>query len=112
MPPSACMFPINMATLRVLGLPVLGKMIAWIGRNSRHLVFYCHPSEFVHAKDQQFPQTMSKWNQRGMRPENLSLLEDLLDHLFERHFVPAHIMPLSLPELDLTRSVVLRAGSF
>jgi peptidoglycan/xylan/chitin deacetylase (PgdA/CDA1 family) len=112
MPPSACMFPVNMATLRVLGLPVLGKMIAWIGRNSRHLVFYCHPSEFVHAKEQQFPQTMSKWNQRGMRPENLSLIEDLLDHLFERHFVPAHIMPLSLPELDLTRPVVLRAGGF
>ncbi len=112
MPPSACMFPVNMATLRVLGLPILGKMIAWIGRDSRHLVFYCHPSEFVHAKDQQFPQTMSKWNQRGMRPENLFLIEDLLDYLFERHFVAAHLMPASLPQLDLSRPLVLRAGGF
>lgn len=111
-PPSACLFPINMATLRVLGLPVLGKMIAWIGRRSRHLVFYCHPSEFVYAKDQSFPKTMSKWNQLGMGPNNLSLLEDLLDHLFERHFVPAHIMPSSVPQLDLSRPVVLRAGGF
>ena len=112
MPPSACLFPVNMATLRVLGLPVLGKMIAWIGRNSRHLVFYCHPSEFIHAKEQQFPQTMSRWNQRGMRPENLSLIEDLLDYLFEKHFVAAHIMPRSVPQLDLSRPVVLRAGGF
>lgn len=111
-PPSAFLFPINMATLRVLGLPVFKKMIAWIMRHSRHLVFYCHPSEFIHAKDQVFPKTMSKWNQMGMGPKNLSLLEGLLDHLFERHFVSAHIMPLSLPELDLTRPVVLRAGGF
>jgi len=112
MPPSACMFPVNMATLRVLGLPILGRMIAWIGRHSRHLVFYCHPSEFVHARDQLFPKTMSKWNQKGMGPQNLSLIEDLLLYLIERHFVPAHIMHGSPPQLDLTRSVVLRAGGF
>ena len=111
-PPSACLFPINLATLRVLGLTVLGKMIRWVSRGTGHVVFYCHPSEFVHAKDQQFPKTMSKWNRMGMRPGNLSLVEHLLDHLFERQFVAAPILDASSAHLDLTSPLVLRAGSF
>jgi peptidoglycan/xylan/chitin deacetylase (PgdA/CDA1 family) len=111
-PPSACLFPINLATLRVLGLTVLGKMIHWVSRGTGHVVFYCHPSEFVHAKDQQFPKTMSKWNRMGMRPGNLSLVEHLLDHLFERQFVAAPILDASSVHLDLTSPLVLRAGSF
>lgn len=111
-PPSACLFPINLATLRVLGLPILGRMIDWIGRCSRHLVFYCHPSEFVHPKDQLFPKAMSKWNQLGMGPKNLPLIEELLDYLFERHFVATPMMPIVVPQLDLGRPVVLRAGGF
>ncbi|PWT75358.1 MAG: hypothetical protein C5B60_05440 [Chloroflexi bacterium] len=111
-PPSACLFPINLASLRVLGLPILGKMIDWIGRHSRHLVFYCHPSEFVRPKDQQFPKSMSKWNQMGMGPENLSLIEALLEFLFERHFVPTTMAPSVSPQLDLIRPLVLRAGGF
>ena len=109
-PPSACVFPINLASLRVLGLPVLGMMIDWISRASRHLVFYCHPSEFVYAKDQRFPKGMSKWNRMGMRPGNLSLVEELLEHLFERHFVAAQFIQAPLPLLDLSRPLVLRAG--
>jgi peptidoglycan/xylan/chitin deacetylase (PgdA/CDA1 family) len=109
-PPSALMFPINMATLRVLGLRVLTRMINWIGRESRHLVFYCHPSEFVYARDQRFPKAMSKWNQMGMRPDNLALVENLLTHLFERRFIATPIMHLSRPRLDLRRAVILRAG--
>lgn len=111
-PPSACLFPINLATLRVLGLPLFGKMISWISRTSADLVFYCHPSEFVYAREQVFPRSMSKWNRMGMGPGNLPLVEDLLEHLFERHFVAAHIMPAALPHLDLIRPVVLRAGGF
>ena len=111
-PPSACLFPINLATLRVLGLSVFGRMISWIVRDSSHLVFYCHPSEFVHAKQQQFPRAMSKWNQWGMCPENLSLVEELLDYLLCRDFVPAHIMHATAPQLDLRQPVVLRAGGF
>ena len=111
-PPSACLFPINLATLRVLGLPFFGKMISWISRKSADLVFYCHPSEFVYAKEQAFPRSMSKWNRMGMGPGNLSLIEDLLDHLFERHYVAAHIMPAAAPHLDLIHPLVLRAGGF
>ena len=111
-PPSACLLPINLAALRVLGLPVFGRMIDWCSRTSGQVVFYCHPSEFVYAKDQQFPSTMSKWNRRGMRPDNIHLVEALLDHLFERHFVAAHIMPASIPDLDLNEPLVLRAGGF
>ncbi len=111
-PPSAYLFPVNLATLRVLGLPIVSRMISWIGRDSKHLVFYCHPSEFVHAKQQQFPRAMSKWNQWGMRPENLSLVQELLDYLFRSDFVPAHIMHATVPHLDLREPVVLRAGGF
>jgi peptidoglycan/xylan/chitin deacetylase (PgdA/CDA1 family) len=109
-PPSACLFPINLATLRVLGLPVVRKMIAWVSGASRQIVFYCHPSEFVYAKDQQFPKSMSRWNRMGMRPGNLTLVEDLLEHLFERDFVAAHITNASSPELDLSPPLILRAG--
>ena len=86
--------------------------IPGISRGSRQVVFYCHPSEFVYATEQQFPRSMSKWNRRGMRPGNISLVEALLDHLFERHFVAAQMMHVTLPHLDLNQPLVLRAGSF
>jgi peptidoglycan/xylan/chitin deacetylase (PgdA/CDA1 family) len=85
--PSSCLFPINLALLRTLRLPILRRMIHWIGRHSRHLVFYCHPFEFVHASHQQFPRSMSKWNQWGMRPGNLFLLKQLLEHVIESEFM-------------------------
>lgn len=111
-PPSACLLPINLATLRVLGLATLGKMIAWISRRSRQVVFYCHPSEFVYASEQQFPRTMSRWNRMGMRPGNIALVEALLDHLFERHFVADQMVHVTLSHLDLNQPLVLRAGGF
>lgn len=111
-PPSSCLFPINLATLRTLGLPKFSRMIQWIGRHSCHLVFYCHPSEFVHAAKQEFPQTMSKWNQKGMRPENLTLVEDLLVHILERNYLPARISDTSARHLDLIPPGVLRADSW
>jgi peptidoglycan-N-acetylglucosamine deacetylase len=111
-PPSSCLFPINMATLRTLGLPMVQRMVRWIGRRSRHLVFYCHPSEFVYAKDQVFPDAMSKWNQKGMCPANLSLVEELLDHVLEHGYVPTQMMEVPARQLDLREPLVLRAGSF
>lgn len=111
-PPSSCLFPVNLATLRTLGLPVVKRMMRWIGRRSRHLVFYCHPSEFVRARDQRFPASMSKWNQWGMRPENLLLVEALLDHVRAYGYIPTQIMDISTRRLDLRQPLVLRAGGF
>jgi len=111
-PPSSCLFPINRTTLRMLGLPMVQRMIRWIGRRSRHLVFYCHPSEFVYAKDQVFPDAMSKWNQKGMCPANLFLVEYLTDHVLERGYAPTHMMEASAHQLDLRPRMGLRAGSF
>ncbi|MFO0707150.1 MAG: polysaccharide deacetylase family protein [Nitrospira sp.] len=108
-PPSSCLFPINMATLRTIGLRKLRHLIGWIGRRSRHLVFYCHPSEFVHAAHQTFPQTMSKWNQKGMRPENLSLVNDLLHHIREADYVATRVTDTAIRHLDLMQPVILRA---
>lgn len=111
-PPSSCLFPINMATLRTLGLPIVQRMMRWVGRRSRRLVFYCHPSEFVLAKEQLFPQAMSKWNQKGMCPENLVFVEAFLDHVLDSGYLPRQIMDIPIRQLDLRPPIILRAGSF
>lgn len=88
-PPSACLFPVNLATLRILRLQTLKCMIQWIRRRSPHLVFYCHPFEFLLAKNQIFPQSMSKWNQWGMRPANLALVDTFIDAVLNLGYNPA-----------------------
>jgi len=106
-PPSACLFPINLALLRTLKLPTLQYMIRWIRRRSRHLVFYCHPSEIVYANHQEFPRSMSKWNQWGMRPGNLLLLRQLLEYVIESGFMPIRMMEADEQYLDLKQAIVL-----
>jgi len=111
-PPSSCLFPVNLATLRTIGRFTFQRMIQWIGRTSRHLVFYCHPSEFVLPHEQQFPQAMSKWNQRGMGPENLPLVEDLFNHVLSNDYLPMRMTDTATRQLDLRPPIILRAGSF
>ena len=108
-PPSACLFPVNLATLRVLGLSVVSRMATWIAHTSGHLVFYCHPAELVQAKDQRFPSNMSWWNRRGMGPQNLILVERFLEYALSKDFVPSTITPIPLPRLDSSRMAILRA---
>jgi hypothetical protein len=88
MAPSAFLFPINMATLRVLGLPVMKWMVRRISRRASRLVFYCHPHEFVHAHRQSFPRNMSKWNMQGMTPDNISLLDGFVEHMMRQGSSP------------------------
>lgn len=84
--PSAFLFPTNMAMLRVLGLPVMKWMIRRISRRSSRLVFYCHPHEFVRSHRQSFPRNMSKWNMRGMGPENFILLDAFVEHMMRLEY--------------------------
>jgi peptidoglycan/xylan/chitin deacetylase (PgdA/CDA1 family) len=86
MAPSAFLFPINMATLRVFGLPVMKWMVRLISRRASRVVFYCHPYEFVQAHRQSFPRNMSKWNMQGMRPENFSLLDAFVEYMMQRGY--------------------------
>ncbi|MCP9440406.1 MAG: polysaccharide deacetylase family protein [Nitrospira sp.] len=109
-PPSACLFPINLAALRVLGLPALKSMIRWISQRSPHLLFYCHPFEVLHAKDQQFPTNMSKWNQWGMSPANLQLMDALLDHLLPLGYTPT-AMCTTVPSRPLPKNFTVPAAS-
>jgi hypothetical protein len=88
MAPSAFLFPANMATLRVLGLPVMKWMVRRISRRSKQLVFYCHPHEFVHSYRQSFPRNMSTWNMQGMTPENFSLLDGFIEHMMRQGYSP------------------------
>jgi peptidoglycan-N-acetylglucosamine deacetylase len=89
MAPSAFLFPINMATLRVLGLPAMKWMVRRISRRASRLVFYCHPYEFVHAHRQSFPRNMSKWNMKSMTPENFSLLDGFVEHMMRQRYSSA-----------------------
>ena len=109
-PPSSCLFPINLATLRTVGLNKFQRMIRWIGARSRHLVFYCHPSEFVLATHQEFPRSMSKWNQNRMRPENLTLVKQLFDHILEIGYMPSRMTDTATRHPDLRRSRVIGAS--
>ena len=86
--PSAFLFPINMATLRVLGLPMMKWMVRRISRRTSRVVFYCHPHEFVHAHQQSFPRNMSKRNMQGMTPENFSVLERFVEHMLLEDYSP------------------------
>jgi hypothetical protein len=88
MAPSALLFPINMATLRVLGLPVMKWMVRRISGRVSRLVFYCHPHEFVQADRQSFPRNMSKWNMQGMTPENFSILDQFVEHMLLEGYSP------------------------
>ena len=88
MAPSAFLFPANMATLRVLGLPAMKWMVRRISRRASRLVFYCHPYEFVPSHRQSFPCNMSKWNMQGMRPENFSLLDAFVEHVMRQGYSP------------------------
>ncbi|TKS60646.1 MAG: hypothetical protein EWM72_01196 [Nitrospira sp.] len=111
-PPSACLFPINLASLRVLGLPALRRMINWVGRRSQHLVFYCHPSEFLYAKDQVFPRAMSKWNQWGMCPANLSLVEALIDSVLNLGYAPVPMVNTAPRSVDLKQPIISRVVGY
>jgi len=107
-PPSACLLPVNLATLRVLGLSILRCMIQWVGRCSPHLVFYCHPSELLYARDQVFPRTMSRWNRWGMNPANLSLVESLVDSVLDLGYA-ATPMTHAIPwQVDVKQPIMQR----
>jgi len=86
MAPSAFLFPINLASLRTLGLPVMKWMVERVSRRASQLVFYCHPHEFVHAHRQSFPRNMSKWNMQGMTPENFTLLDAFVEYMMQRGY--------------------------
>ncbi|SPP64789.1 polysaccharide deacetylase family protein [Nitrospira lenta] len=108
-PPSSCLFPINLATLRTVGLGTFRHMIRWIGARSRHLVFYCHPGEFVRAAEQTFPQSMSTWNQKRMSPGNLIFVDELLAHIHEAGYIATRMTDTAARQLDLMPSAILRA---
>jgi peptidoglycan/xylan/chitin deacetylase (PgdA/CDA1 family) len=109
--PSACLFPVNMATLRVLGLPMMKWIIRQISRRSKQIVFYCHPYEFVHSERQSFPRHMSKWNKHGMRPENFVVLAAFVEHMAKHANACAHFSDLSRQSLD-SKSLDLNRQSY
>lgn len=111
-PPSACLFPINLATLRVLGLPALKRMIDWVGRRSQHLVFYCHPFEFLSAKNQIFPHTMSKWNQWGMSSANCARVESLVESMLSVGYLPVSMIESALRPMDWEEPAVSNAADY
>ena len=86
-------------------------MIAWIERASRHLVFYCHPSEFIHAKDQSFPKNMSKWNTREWVPKTCACSKRCW-MFFCPTLCAEPLMSSAATHLDVSHPVVIRASAF
>lgn len=99
--PSAFLFPINLATLRTLGLPVMMWMVRRISRHAPRLVFYCHPHEFVHADQQHFPRNMSTWNMKGMGPENFLPLHAFTESMLQEGYASTLFADLPSTPVDL-----------
>ena len=63
--PILCLFPINLATLRTLGLPVFQRMIRGSAAVRAILYFIVIPLNSSRGKSS-VSTSMSKWNQKGM----------------------------------------------
>ena len=88
MAPSAFLLPINMATLRVLGLPVMKWMVRRISGVLRGWCSIATRTNSCMARRQAFPRNMSKWNMKGMTPENFSILDRFVDHMLLEGYSP------------------------
>jgi len=83
-----------------------------VGRRSQHLVFYCHPFEFLSAKDQIFPQAMSKWNQWGMSSANCGLVETLIGSILKLGYVPVPMTENALQPIELEEPAISNATDY
>lgn len=77
-PPSAFMLPLNMSTLRFVGMRGILRLARLISRRSSVLNFYCHPWEFVNAAELEFPPGTPSRHTRGLGPRWLLPLRAFL----------------------------------
>jgi peptidoglycan/xylan/chitin deacetylase (PgdA/CDA1 family) len=73
-PPSAFLIPLNMSTLRFVGLPGTLWLARAVARRSSILNFYCHPWEFVSPGLLEFPPGVPTRHTRAVGPHWLAAL--------------------------------------
>jgi peptidoglycan/xylan/chitin deacetylase (PgdA/CDA1 family) len=73
-PPSAFLLPLNMSTLRFVGLRGALHLVRAIARRASILNFYCHPWEFVNARELEFPPGTPPRHTRALGPHWLQRL--------------------------------------
>lgn len=67
-PPSAFLIPLNMSTLRFVGLAGTLRLVRAVARRASILNFYCHPWEFVNPGDLEFPAGVPSRHTRAVGP--------------------------------------------
>ncbi len=86
-PPSAYLLPLNMSTLRFLGLRTSLLLLRVLARRSPVLNFYCHPWEFVSPDDGlEFPADAPLRHRRGTGPHLLEPLGTFLEAVLHHGF--------------------------
>ncbi|MGQ0639629.1 MAG: polysaccharide deacetylase family protein [Gemmatimonadaceae bacterium] len=90
-PPSAFFVPLNMSALRAFGLRPLQWAVRRVMTRSHALTFYCHPLEFELAERQAAVANTPARYRRGLGPQNIALLEKLIDYVLSCGFTSAFL---------------------
>ena len=88
-PPSAFLVPINMSSLRMLGLATVKWAIRRIAKRSSILVFYGHPAEFEFSQTLQMPPELPARYRKGLGPFHLDLLGRFVAYVLSLGYVSA-----------------------
>jgi len=90
-PPSAFFLPMNMSSLRVLGIRAVKWAVRRISERSPILVFYVHPIEFEVPENQTIPGGAPARYHRGLGPQNLELVRELVHYVRSLGYESARI---------------------
>ncbi len=105
-PPSAFFLPLNMSSMRVLGLPAVKWAVRRIAKRTSILVLYVHPVEFEVAEAQSIPASTPARFHSGLGPQNLDLVERFAEYVQSLGYRPA-----LLSQVAATHSPIAQAGS-
>jgi len=86
-PPSAFLVPINMSSLRRLGLAPAKWAIRRIAKRTSTLVFYGHPAEFEFSEKLHMPPGLPARYRKGLGPFNLDLLARFVAYVLSLGYV-------------------------
>lgn len=90
-PPSALLLPLNMSTMRFVGLGIMLALVRLLARRASVLNFYCHPWEFVPAAALRYPPGSPPRHTQGTGPHLLQPLRRFIEAVLTRGYRPATI---------------------
>lgn len=93
-PPAAFFMPINLSSLRMLGLAKLKPFIKMLSLSSKSFVFYGHPAEYLHFEQLSFDTPVVKRHSEGIGPQNYELTLRLIEYACSLGYEPARLSDL------------------